>query len=69
MDWAGLMRLGLSELRLSPAVFWSLTPLELAMIAGREPGQGPDRGPMTRQALMELAQSYPDKMGGAEDGR
>jgi uncharacterized phage protein (TIGR02216 family) len=30
--WGGLMRLGMVELRLSPEVFWGLTPAELMLI-------------------------------------
>ena len=35
--WGGLMRLGMVELRLSPEVFWGLTPAELMLIAGVGP--------------------------------
>ncbi|WP_340423243.1 phage tail assembly chaperone [Yoonia sp. GPGPB17] len=34
MDWAGLMRAGLHQLRLNPAVFWALTPAELQIMLG-----------------------------------
>ncbi|MEL6773338.1 MAG: rcc01693 family protein [Pseudomonadota bacterium] len=48
-DWDGLMRLGLGQLRLSPEVFWAMTPVELdralegaglAPIGGSAPGRG-----------------------------
>ena len=29
IDWPGLLRVGLHQLRLEPAVFWRLTPMEL----------------------------------------
>lgn len=64
MDWAELMRLGLAELRLAPAVFWALTPVELLVMAGRE-GR---TAPMGRSRLEALAARYPDKQGGP-DGR
>lgn len=64
MDWPGLMRLGLAELRLAPAAFWALTPAELLVIAGRE-GR---TAPMGRSRLEALAARYPDEEGGP-DGR
>ena len=54
--WAGLMRLGLVELRLPPEVFWSLTPGELMLIAGVAPG----RPALTRAGLAELLARFPD---------
>lgn len=56
MDWTGLIRLGLRDLRLSPENFWALTPIELLVIAGKEAGSGP----MTRAALGALVRAYPD---------
>ena len=58
MDWIGLMRLGLSELRLRPKDFWDLTPVELLMVLGQIKGQGAVLG---RQRLEELIAQYPDK--------
>lgn len=63
MDWVGLMRLGLAELRLAPAAFWAMTPLELLVAAGRE-GRA---APMARARLDALAARYPDT--GGRDGR
>ena len=57
MDWAGLMRAGMLRLRLRPAEFWALTPVELLMMLGLEGGPAP----MARARLNELAQAYPDK--------
>ncbi|MFV0334736.1 MAG: rcc01693 family protein [Tropicimonas sp.] len=56
MDWAGLLRLGLRELRLAPAAFWRLTPAELVLMLGLEAG----RPALTRARLDELARAYPD---------
>jgi uncharacterized phage protein (TIGR02216 family) len=58
IDWAGLMRLGLVELRLAPEVFWALTPGELLLIAGA----GPARAPLTRAGLTALLERFPDRM-------
>jgi uncharacterized phage protein (TIGR02216 family) len=54
--WAGLMRLGLVELRLAPEVFWTLTPAELMLIAGLAPG----REALTRAGLEALRARFPD---------
>ncbi len=56
MDWAGLMHVGLYGLRLSPDVFWALTPAELQAMLGTKPGQTP----MDRGRLEQLARSFPD---------
>lgn len=74
LDWPGLMRVGLRPpgmggLGLHPAQFWALTPAELALMLGIEPGAGQ----MTRDRLAELIARYPDKpghkeTGGADDG-
>ncbi|MBT0957059.1 phage tail assembly chaperone [Alphaproteobacteria bacterium KMM 3653] len=56
MDWAGLLRLGLGRLRLSPADFWALTPYELTLMLGLEPGDAP----LTRARLDALTQAFPD---------
>lgn len=57
IDWAGLMRLGLVELRLAPEVFWALTPAELLLIAGvaRAPAS------LTRAGLEGLIARFPDR--------
>lgn len=56
IDWAGLMRAGLGGLRLTPEVFWRLTPFELRIILGAETAQPP----LTRARLEELAAAFPD---------
>jgi uncharacterized phage protein (TIGR02216 family) len=56
LDWSGLMRIGLVELRLAPETFWSLTPAELMLIAGL----GPRGGAMSRAGLDALLARFPD---------
>ena len=58
LDWHGLMRAGMHGLGLRPGEFWALTPVELAVMLGREGGG------MGRARLEELAAMYPD--GGAD---
>ena len=56
IDWAGLMRAGMHGLRLSPDVFWRLSPIELRIMLGAE-----NAGvPVTRTRLEELAAAFPD---------
>ncbi|WP_410219500.1 rcc01693 family protein [Paracoccus sp. (in: a-proteobacteria)] len=65
LDWAGLMRAGMRDLRLHPDQFWSLTPAELALMLGI--AAMPAR--MGRNRLAELAARYPDApnpMGGQQ---
>lgn len=62
MDWPGLLRVGIGPARLgglglTPAEFWALTPAELALMLGIEPGRGAG---MTRDRLAELVARYPD---------
>ncbi|MFN4204199.1 MAG: rcc01693 family protein [Tabrizicola sp.] len=64
MDWRGLMQAGLHGLKLEPAVFWRLTPVELRIMLGRE-GQVP---PLTRARLAELAAAFPDVRKERRDG-
>lgn len=62
-DWPALMRAGLQGLRLTPDVFWRLTPAELAVMLGVDQvGPVMDRGRL--DALLEM---YPDKMRGIDD--
>ncbi|MEL6645107.1 MAG: rcc01693 family protein [Pseudomonadota bacterium] len=62
-DWAALMAAGLRGLRLPPAVFWRLSPAELAFLMGR----GSGAAPLTRDGLEALARAYPDKLRGERD--
>lgn len=56
LDWPGLMRAGLRGLGLTPAVFWALTPAELALMLGEVAGTPP----LTRARLEALAAEWPD---------
>ena len=56
IDWPGLLWVGLHDLRLGPAVFCRLTPLELRIMLGAE-AMVP---PLTRARLDELAAAFPD---------
>lgn len=64
-DWAALMRAGLRDLRLTPAQFWALTPLELRVMLGAEAGTAA----LTRARLEELAAAFPDVKRGNRDER
>ncbi|MDZ4312532.1 MAG: rcc01693 family protein [Cypionkella sp.] len=64
IDWPGLMRAGMGELRLTPQVFWGLSPIELRIMLGAE-AMTP---PLTRARLEELAAAYPDLRNGVSDG-
>jgi uncharacterized phage protein (TIGR02216 family) len=56
IDWAGLLKVGLHELRLPPEQFWRLTPVELRIMLGV------DRiaPALTRARLEELSAAFPD---------
>lgn len=56
LDWSGMLRAGLSQLRLSPTVFWALTPVELMMMLGLDRAAPP----MGRSRLAELLRAFPD---------
>ena len=56
LDWGGLMRAGLHELRLSPRDFWAMTPAELQIALGRS---APPAG-MDRARLDALLARFPD---------
>jgi uncharacterized phage protein (TIGR02216 family) len=57
LDWPGLMRVGIGQLKLMPDAFWRLTPAELALLLGERSGPKP----MSRAALRALAQDFPDR--------
>lgn len=65
MDWPGLLRAGLSELRLTPEAFWKLTPIELRIMLGAEKSAPV----LTRARLEELAAQFPDVGKGMAHGR
>jgi len=63
--WPRLMRLGMVELGLAPAVFWDLTPAELFLLAGL--GGGSEA--MTRGGLDALMARFPDVAPGQSNDR
>lgn len=65
MDWAGLLRAGLGQLRLTPDQFWRLSPVELRLMLGADAAPAP----LTRARLDELAAAYPDGGKGKDNGR
>lgn len=62
-DWPALMRAGIQGLRLTPDVFWQLTPAELRLLLG----QGAGDAPMSRTGLDALLAAYPDTDRGANN--
>lgn len=60
--WPQLMRLGLTELRLQPDVFWSLTPVELMLLTGC----GVTHSALGRQSFLRLAERFPDDPDGSQ---
>ncbi len=66
LDWPGLMRAGLHELRLDPERFWALSPVELAVMRGVAGGPAP----LGRARLEELMRAWPDRgrEGTGDDG-
>jgi len=56
LDWPALMKAGMGGLRLSPDVFWRLTPAELALMLGLADVPTP----LGRARLDALAAQYPD---------
>ncbi|MXU66320.1 rcc01693 family protein [Oceanomicrobium pacificus] len=63
MNWAEVLRIGLTELRLPPERLWAMTPAELRIMAGL--AAAPDW--VDRAALDGLCAKFPDK-GGTADG-
>lgn len=62
LDWPGLMRAGMRQLRLTPDQFWRLTPAELALMLG----VGTGAQPMSRARLDALSRDWPDQSSIAE---
>ncbi|MEM7722878.1 MAG: rcc01693 family protein [Pseudomonadota bacterium] len=58
MDWPALMRAGLQDLKLTPDVFWRLTPAELLLMLGDDAGAAP----MGRDRLDALSRMFPDEI-------
>ncbi|MEL7114215.1 MAG: rcc01693 family protein [Pseudomonadota bacterium] len=67
LDWPGLLRAGLYGLKLKPAEFWALSPIELMVMLGREGSAGA----LTRDGLEALLRDFPDRpleRPGGDDG-
>ena len=64
MDWPGLMRAGLHQLRMTPADFWALTPAELQIMLGASDALAP----MGRSQFDALLRDFPDDVKDEEDG-
>ncbi len=62
LDWPGMMRAGMTGLRLTPDQFWALTPAELMVMLGR----GATATPMGRARLEEMLAAFPDNPEGNE---
>lgn len=61
IDWPGLMRLGLGALRLSPEVFWSMSPAELRLALEGAGLLTPETQlPMDHNTLATLMAQHPD---------
>lgn len=66
IDWPGLMRIGLGQLRLAPDEFWAMTPVEFRCAmegAGLVPIGGQALG---RSHLRALIAAFPDRIDGGE---
>ncbi|NTF06892.1 phage tail assembly chaperone [Agrobacterium rubi] len=55
--WGQVIHAGLSLLRLSPTVFWALTPVEFFAMTG---GMRPRRDGLDRGGLEGLMRAFPD---------
>ncbi|MEZ5853950.1 MAG: phage tail assembly chaperone [Hyphomicrobiaceae bacterium] len=58
--WDDVMATGLGVLRLAPAVFWAMTPRELASAIRGAAGLMTNAQPIDRPALETLMRRYPD---------
>ena len=63
IDWPALMRAGLGMLRLSPDVFWSMTPIELCHALQGAGVLPVGDGGISRAKLEKLMATYPDSDG------
>jgi uncharacterized phage protein (TIGR02216 family) len=59
-DWPAMLRAGLGVLHLRPEEFWRLTPVELQLMLGPEPGNMS----LGRADLERLEAAFPDRMNG-----
>ena len=60
LDWDWLMGAGLGLLRLRPADFWTMTPLELGAALKGILGDAATAMPPGRRDLTDLMARYPD---------
>ena len=69
LAWAELMQLGLGSLRLSPEVFWTMTPVEFqrALEGAGFLVSGGGAGWMERATLEGLMARFPDKDRGSTE--
>ncbi|MEX0338363.1 MAG: rcc01693 family protein [Arenibacterium sp.] len=65
LDWPGLMRAGISAMRLHPRDFWTLTPAELQLMLGKNAGLSP----LGRADLERLQAAFPDRETGDDKWR
>lgn len=56
--WGQVIHAGLSLLRLSPAVFWALTPIEFFAMTG---GMRPQSATLDRAGMEGLMALFPDR--------
>lgn len=59
LDFSGMLRVALAEMKLEPSVFWGLTPYEFMTMTGRTPSDAP----MVRARLEDLSRAFPDTRG------
>lgn len=64
MDWPGLLHAGLHQLRLTPPIFWALTPAELQIMLGATGAMAP----MGRAQFDALLHDFPDDTKDKNDG-
>ncbi|MEM8624849.1 MAG: rcc01693 family protein [Pseudomonadota bacterium] len=69
IGWDDLMRLGLGALRLTPEVFWAMTPVEFERALEGAGYSGFGGGAPSRAGLSALMARFPDRGAlGASDG-
>ena len=61
LDWPALIRVGIYGLKLSPEVFWTLTPAELRVMLG----EMEHAAPMSSEGLGALMSAWPDQEKGS----
>lgn len=56
LDFGGMLRVALAELKLQPSAFWALTPYEFMTMTGRTSAEMP----MVRARFDALSRAFPD---------